>query len=544
MKTNNVITWIGGLFMLVLLINSCEDSLDGTTFFTTDGTTNEMTIIEVLERNPDKFSMYLEILEKTDFYNSLKSYGNYTCLAPTNTAIKAYLESEFNVSTVAELNSEEQVEFLKILVKFHTLPSGRTTSGFIEGRLADTTYTGDYLTTSYLLGGGISNVQINREVGLEEYDIRTNNGIIHALNGVLSPYIDPVPVVMDKSGNYTIFVQALKETGYYDYFSVVYNEAGSKNNFTILAETDEIYAQEGINSFQELVAKISPDNSDFLDPDNDLNRFVGYHATQNFLYTANFPEDAFINTILPRNAIKSFKTDKELKLNETETGENDTWTSIINAESNFPAKNGVYHTVNKLFTIFTPKPKWVIFDVVSDQPEVQSRLIRSNNKVPSTAWEFIRWFPEGNKRFLGASKYINLNYNILDVGGYAWIEFDTPVLPKGKYEMRICSNGSKRGRGVFQIYWDGEPVGSVYDLNNQQNLGWPDVALMESKGWRPGYEWITNKAGENQAENLYTNSFIVTKELLCPEQKRHVFRMETITSGGSPIDYIEWIPVE
>ena len=76
--------------MLVLLINSCEDSLEGTTFFTTDGTTNEMTIIEVLERNPDRFSMYLEILEKTDFYNSLKSYGNYTCLAPTNTAIKAF----------------------------------------------------------------------------------------------------------------------------------------------------------------------------------------------------------------------------------------------------------------------------------------------------------------------------------------------------------------------------------------------------------------------------------------------------------------------
>lgn len=544
MKTKKLITWLGGLCLFMLLINSCEDNLDGTTFFTTDGETTDMTITEVLEANPEKFSMYVEILQKTDFYNALKSYGNYTCLAPTNTAIKAYLEDHFNVSTVDELNTEEQLDFLKILVKFHTLPSFRTTSGFIEGRLADTTYTGDYLTTSYLLGGGIANIQINREVGLDEYDIRTNNGVIHGLKGVLSPYVDPVPVVMEKSGNYTIFVEALKQTGYFEFFSEVYNEAGSKNNYTILAESDEIYAQEGINSFEDLVARISPDNSDFLDDDNDLKRFVGYHATQNFLYTANFPEDAFINTILPRNAIKSFKTDKELRLNETETGENDTWTSIINAESNFPAKNGVYHTVNKLFTIFTPKPKWVMFDVVNDQPEYQSRLIRSHQKVPSTSWEFIRWFPEGNKRYIQASKNKNLGYTILDVGGYAWIEFDTPVLPKGKYEMLICSNGSKRGRGVFQVYWDGEPVGSVYDLNNQNKLGYPDLALMESKGWRPGYDWITNKAGDKQSESIYTNRFIVTKELLCPEQKRHVFRLETIKSGGSPIDYIEWIPVD
>ncbi|MDO5971336.1 fasciclin domain-containing protein [Flavivirga aquimarina] len=541
MKTKKNIVWITGLVVIILSIISCNDDLDRATFFTTD----EMTIIETLEANPEIFSSYIEILEKTEFYNSLKSYGNYTCFTPTNEAVKAYIKEKWNVASVSEITNPEDIEFLKLIVKFHTIPTGRLTSGFVEGRLADTTYTGDYLTTSFLKGGGIANVEINRGVGLDEYDIRSSNGIIHALDGVLSPFVDPVPVVMEKAGKHTIFVEALKQTGYYEVFSVVFNEFGSKNNFTILAESDEVYSQEGINSFEDLANLLSPGDTDYANPDNELNRFVGYHATQNFLYSRNFPDDAFVNTVLPRNAWKSFKTDTELRINETETGENDTWTSLIIEDSNYPAKNGVYHTVNKLFTIFTPKPKHIIFDVVSDQPEYQSRLIRRNQNVPSTAWEFIRWFPEGNKRYLQQSNRVNLNNNILDVGGYAWIEFDTPVLPKGKYEMLISSNGGNRARAITQIYWDGEPIGSVYDLTlGNSGKGYPDEALMESRGWRHGYRCITNNAGTSQYDVAGASRFIITKELLCPEQKRHVFRMEVVKAGGTPIDYIEWIPVD
>ncbi|MDO7171649.1 fasciclin domain-containing protein [Mariniflexile sp. AS56] len=540
MKINKLITWLGGVVLIMVVSVGCKDDLDDSTFFTSD----DMTVVQTLESKPETFSSYVEILKLTDTYNAFKSYGNYTSFAPTNAAVKTYLMKKFNVESVSEITNPEDIEFLKTVVKFQTIPSGRGTSGFVEGRLADTTYTGDYLTTSFLKGGGIANVEINRTVGIEEYDIRASNGLIHTINGVLDPYVDPVPLVMEKAGKHTIFVEALKQTGLYEKFSVVFNEFGSKNNFTILAETDEVYAQEGINSFQDLVDRFSPGDTDFTNTQNELNRFVAYHATQNFLYSRNFPDDAFVNSYLERNAWKSFKTDTELRINETETGVDDTWTSLIINESNFPAKNGVYHTVNKLFTIFTPKPKHIIFDVVSDQPEYQSRLIRPGARVPSTSWEFIRWFPEGNKRYLQQSNRVNLNYNILDVGGYSWIEFDTPVLPKGKYEMLISSNGGNRARGIFQVYWDGEPIGSLYDLTlNANGKGYPDVALMASRGWRHGYKCITNRAGNSQYDSHSPSRFIITQELLCPVQQRHVFRLEAVKAGGSPIDYIEWIPV-
>tara|TARA_R110002049_G_C9176538_1_gene562805 strand:+ start:7364 stop:8989 length:1626 start_codon:yes stop_codon:yes gene_type:complete len=541
MKTNKLITWIGGLCAFMFLLNACNDNLDGATFFTTD----EMTIIETLESNPEKFSMYLDILKKTEFYNSLKSYGNYTSFVPTNEALQSFIKEKFNANSLDELSSIEDIAFLKTLVKFHTMAAGRFTSSFIEGRLPDTTFTGDYLTTSFLKGGGIANVEINREVGLDQYDIRASNGVIHALKGVLSPFINPVPVTIEKAGKHTVFVEAMKQTGYYEVFSEVYNEFGSKNNFTILAESDEVYAQEGINSFDDLVNRISPDDSNFIDSNNDLNKFVGYHATKSFLYTSDFPEDNFINTVLPSNAIKSFKTDSELRLNETETGTDDTWTSIITPESNYPSKNGVYHTVNKLFTIFVPKPKHIIYNLVSDQPEYQSRLISSHQRVPSTAWEHVRWFPEKDIRYLKQGNNSHIDHTVFDFEGVAWFEFDTPVLPKGKYEMLVMGSAGASSRAQLQVYWDGAPIGSVYDMTlRASQIGWPDEVIMESRGWRLGYEEYVDNQGVSQAEKSGNSRFIVTKELLLSEQKSHVIRFVALKSGVAPMDFVEFIPVD
>ncbi|MEP1487527.1 MAG: fasciclin domain-containing protein [Algibacter sp.] len=549
MKTKKIITSIGCLGIFMLLINSCNDSLDGTTFFTTD----VMSITETLESNPEKFSLYVEMLHKTEFYNSLKSYGNYTCLAPTNTAIRTFLQENFNATTIDELTTEDQIDFLKTIVKFHTLPTARFTSVFIEGRLADTTYTGDFITTSFLAGGGIDGVRINKEVGLDQYDIDTDNGVIHALDGVLSPYIDPVTKVIEARGEHTIFIEALKQTGYYDTFSVIFNESGRKNNFTILAESDVIYNENGINSFQDLVDVVSPGETDYTDSNNALNRFIAYHATESFLYAADFPADSFIATVLPKNAIKSFKSDKELRINETETGVDDTWTSLISEKSNFPAKNGVYHTVDKLLRIFVPNAKYVIFDFGKSLPEFQA------GKIPSPQWveyddfsDSFRAFPEQRIRILRNTNDAYDGRSVFNMGSATWLEWDTPVLPKGKYELRICGNTGNNGRPIFQAYWDGEPIGSQWDMRQhlgEIGVGWPDEdsITMRNRGYLRGL-----KVGDNNDPLISTSSydsrgfgrFIIIDDLLMPEQKSHVFRLETIRSGGIPIDYIEFVPVD
>lgn len=543
MKTKKIFASICCLGLFMLLINSCNDDLEDSTFFTTD----DMNITQTLESNPEKFSMYVEILEKTEFYTSLASYGSYTCLAPTNEALQTYLEKTFNVSTVAEVTSPDQIEFLKIIVKFHTLPTRRATSSFIEGRIADTTYTGDHLTTSFLSGGGIANIKINREVGLDQFDIDTDNGIIHALDGVLSPFVDGVPTVMENGGAHTIFIEALKQTGYFDEFNILFDETGVKNNFTILAESDEIYSQNGINSFTDLVNAISPDDSDYLNVNNALNRFMAYHVTGTFLYSADFPIDGFISTVLPKNAIKSLKTDTELRINETETGTNDTWTSLISEQSNIPAKNGVYHTVDKILNIFIPNAKRIIFDFGTDLLEVKAGQIAFRTWYESDAFKSVRVFPATRIRILTNATAAYDGRSILNLPSVTWIEWDTPVLPKGKYEVRVSGNQGNNGRPILQAYWDGVPIGSQWDMRTHPGeMGiFGDSLAMRDRGYVRGLSVDEYPAAsETSAETPGFSRFIITSDLLCPVQESHVFRFETIRSGGIPIDYVEFVPVD
>lgn len=530
------------IVILSAFVCSCDDGLSDGNYFTTD----ELNVIETLESDPDSYSEYIAILEKTGYYNALESYGSYTCFVPVNSAIDAYIMEQWGKNSVSELITEDEISALQTLVKFHTMSSKKWTSSFSEGRLTDTTYSGDYLTTSFLEGGGIANVTINRQAHLVTYDIEADNGVIHSLDEVLDPFVDGVATVMDNAGKHAVFIEATKQTGYYEQFNMLKSESGSNMKYTILAETDSVFALSGIESFQDLVDLISPDDDDYENVENKLNIFIGYHATAAFSYSSDFTT-GYVTTVSDGDAIKVEKTDAILKLNETETGVNDTWVSLVMDESNYPAKNGVYHTVDTLMTIFVPSASYIIWDPAFDSVEAATGLVGSYDKVTQDAYSDIYWYPEDNLiRYMCKNTNCNLNRCALGLSSCVYYEFVTPIIPKGQYDFFICGNGSKKGRGSAQIYWDDEPIGSVYDLViNTSTNGWPDSTEMEANHWRHGLESITKISdGTTQYDNSYVMRFHITDELLCAEQKQHTIKLVTVTSGAMPIDYFEWIPVE
>lgn len=517
--------------VLSVAILSCKDSLEGSTFYTTD----DLTLLEMLEADLDSYSEYLEILEKTGYDEALRSYGSYTCFVPTNTAVKCYIQETWGVKSVSELTAEEQIEALQTIVRFHTLPTKEWTSSFSEGRLDDTTFSGDFLTTSFLKGGGISEVLINREAGLVDYDIEADNGVLHSIDKMLDPFVDGVATVMQEAGTHTIFVEALKQTGLFDSI----NNLSTK--YTVIAESDSIFALSGIYSFEDLVASKSPGDSNYESENNDLNEFVGYHIINGFYYSSDF-STGYLSTLADGEAIDVEKTEDALKFNE----EDGSYLSLVSVSSNYPAKNGVYHTVDTVMDIFTPSASYVIWDPVNDQDEYATGECSNGTKYSQDAFDNIYWYPEDYLcRSLKNSSYPTYNYTTWDMNGsITYIEFTTPILPVGQYDFFVCA---KRGnsRGEFQFYWDGEPIGSIYDLKvSADDIGFPDSTTMETYGWRHGLEWITDKNGNTQYDSETFFRFHITDELLCSEQKRHVIKMLRLASGGCPIDYFEWIPVE
>lgn len=485
MKNYRLIIFVVLAIVLISVIN-CKDKLENNIYFTTD----KLTLAKRLELSPDTFSNYIEILQKTGFYNALKSYGNYTCFVPSNQAVLQYISKRWNVGSVSQLTTPEQIEALKLIVKFHTLPTRKLTTSFNEGRMADTTFTGDFLTSSFDDNGGLQNVLINKTAKIIAPDLNMDNGVIQVINIVMDPFIDPVPVVMDKTGKYKIFVEAMKKTGYFDVFSKIYNQINSRIFITIIAELDSVYNLSNIKSFNDLSNLLSPGRTDYTNILNPLNRFVAYHGTTAFLYSSDFPADGFVSTVLTNNTIKTMKSGNILKINETETGSDETWLSFIIPSSNNPARNGVFHSIDKVMDIFVPRAKHILWDVVSNQPEVQSGTIGVNDKVLPSAYQFVRWYPPEKTQAwaIVAANSNLLNNNNFNLKDCIWYEFDTPVIPKGKYELLVNASSATSGRGTFQFFWDGAAIGTPYNLVYKKKPFW--ISRFHAFGSKRLATWI------------------------------------------------------
>lgn len=76
------------VFSIFLCLWACrKDSL-------VRSTSNAVNMTQYLKNNPDDFSELLKILNLSETASFLNAYGSYTMFAPTNTAIKTYLQEK------------------------------------------------------------------------------------------------------------------------------------------------------------------------------------------------------------------------------------------------------------------------------------------------------------------------------------------------------------------------------------------------------------------------------------------------------------------
>jgi uncharacterized surface protein with fasciclin (FAS1) repeats len=54
-------------------------------------TTSDVNIVGYLAKHPDSFSLFHQILVRTDYAPFLNAYGSYTVFAPTNTGVRTWL---------------------------------------------------------------------------------------------------------------------------------------------------------------------------------------------------------------------------------------------------------------------------------------------------------------------------------------------------------------------------------------------------------------------------------------------------------------------
>src|SRR5689334_13168620 len=69
-------------------------------------TTGDVNIYPYLAANPDQFSLWTKIIEKSGFAGFLTAYGSYTMFAPTDDAVKLYL-TDVGKASIDNINETE-----------------------------------------------------------------------------------------------------------------------------------------------------------------------------------------------------------------------------------------------------------------------------------------------------------------------------------------------------------------------------------------------------------------------------------------------------
>lgn len=357
---------IGGMMALAALgvasFTSCSEEIDDSNLYTFTG----QTVIDYL-RSDSTLSDIAKISDRAGMSDRLSAYGTYTCFAPTNEALKVYIDSLYNdkksdnhnglyageVPADSVMNrlwkSEKCDSLCKDIIESHVTGQKKTTNDFLTG--ADITM---------MLGNTHTPKRVNGEITMDgtthfiKTDQEVENGIVQVIDRLFYRSTNYIIDEMDAMGCYGLWVEALRKTGidkilqenirtkgiswfniepenqypYADY------PTKCKVGFTIFAEPDEVLKKEGINTFADLVERANQEyancknwysyvedaginvstSNDYTNQWNALNMFIRYHilhyalSTDKLVYSYNELKDMdvyeYVRTLLPGTMFK------------------------------------------------------------------------------------------------------------------------------------------------------------------------------------------------------------------------------------------------
>lgn len=350
---------IGGMMALAALgvasFTSCSEEIDDSNLYTFTG----QTVIDYL-RSDSTLSDIAKISDIAGMSDRLSAYGTYTCFAPTNEALKVYIDSLYDDKKSTNHNgldscevgmnrlwkSEKCDSLCKDIIESQVTGQKKTTNDFLTG--ADITM---------MLGNTHTPKRVNGEITIDgtthfiKTDQEVENGIVHVIDRLFYRSTNYLIDEMEAMGCYGLWVEALRKTGIDKILqeSIRTNgihwfnlepEAGTdyptkcKVGFTIFAEPDEVLKKEGINTFADLVERANKEyancsnwydyvkhagisvstKDDYNNQWNALNMFIRYHilhyalSTDKLVYSFNELKNIdvyeYVRTLLPGTMFK------------------------------------------------------------------------------------------------------------------------------------------------------------------------------------------------------------------------------------------------
>ena len=315
---------------------SCEDEIDQKNRFTFKG---EL-ISAYLENNPERFSHFVKILDRAkigknkessgSILKTLSTYGSYTCFAPTNEAVEAFLQAQYEKHLKGERTGidspylEDLSDSMALeIAKNHIIEMGYMTIDINEGAFPQSTMNRRFTTVEWITDeNGRVYTFLNNSARIIEQDLEKENGYVQVVDAVLNPSSKLLHELIGAHKEFSIFYEAIMTTKL-DSLLAIYNIDPSYDNtlsgpsldsetttspypkdkkqrYTVLVEPDELLRSNGINNLDDLIAFAKKwygeeDEHDYTSPNNALYKYIAYHIIdRQLLYSSSTGPGGFI----------------------------------------------------------------------------------------------------------------------------------------------------------------------------------------------------------------------------------------------------------
>lgn len=535
---------------LMLSLSTCQSPMDDKTY-----AVSEVPMIDDYLLTQDSLlSEFGEIVKEAGYQGTLHAYGAYTCFAPDNDAVAAWVQTQGYPSWL-DMPKEMLVE----MVKFHLINDTLATSTFVDGRLASPNGMKRYLTTmTYLDEDNNAYIEVNRQARITSKDNRCDNGIVHRIDNVLTMATKSVYQSMKEdlpAGKYNIFIEAVDNSSYVE----LLQQPADSSWYTLLVESDSVLNVNGIASFEDLLDSMAVIRPEVIQRQNLCDMYVGYHILPSLNYLTDLRTAGGSKmTCVKDNVVTITLNGLNVILNRF-TADEANYDPGINIDTksfytDYTCANGVIHELSGYMPPRKRKASPVYWDL-AEQPEIMALkgFRQTGTSVLFKQGELSEVTFEAKSSGKGITyacdqqfgdKFQYVHYDHLSFGvnpnELLWVEFKTPLLIEGEYNVWVCwrrTDENTTFRSYFiQEGYEMQQFPNVFDMYQYLPTGKTTSQMLAE-----GLKYYVGKRPMDVQGRVFVSKMLGTIKV--QTTGRHALRFEGLSGKGTHYwDMIHFIP--
>ena len=374
---------------------ACDDPNEGDLFVQPTTIEAEMSMTTILEKSPETYSLWVDLLKHANFYNALKdANAKATVFCPNNQAIEQFLK-ERGVSSVTELDQE----YARRLVQNHIIDWQNSSNTLSDSTLIDIARKNGnieaqnlfnkYLTLSFgyvetdVDDADRSDMRLspdsiffNNQAKLGRFVSTTcANGVIYMMDDVIIPnaenIVEKLELLSGNNNSFKIFAEAIKaDPEMYRMATLerdtMIAEGGvhvvNTYSYTCFAVPDFVMEKNNVKNVDDLKRwLVDNSNGEETNPDSALNHYLKYH----FMSTQHTISDLFNATDPTETLIYDTQYEGQAFIANIFGGQRTLNQTIPVLRSDIEASNGLINKVGGMMPVYHPTPVNVKWDFLN-----------------------------------------------------------------------------------------------------------------------------------------------------------------------------------